>query len=307
VRFKEAMRQALYGDGGFFTAERPADHFRTSALASPLFAEALAVLTVRLDERLGGPDPFQLVDVGAGRGELLERLLGFLPGPLRRRTNPTAVEVVQHDRPGWRTDLPAGVTGLLLATEWLDNVPVDLVELDVTGRRRYLEHDLTPGDPVLPGADAAWLDAWWPLREAGQRAEVGLPRDRAWAAAVGAVERGLALTVDYGHLADRRPPLGTLTGFRAGREVDPVADGSCDLSVAVAFDAVRAAPRVPRNDLLRQREALARLGVSGVRPALAMASTDPAGYVEALARAGAAAELRDPQGLGGHWWLRQWV
>jgi SAM-dependent MidA family methyltransferase len=307
VRFGEAMRRALYGDGGFFTVERPADHFRTSALASPLFAEAIAALTVRLDEALGSPDPFHLVDVGAGRGELLTRVLAALPGGLRHRTDPTAVEVVEHDGGPWRTDIPGGITGLLLATEWLDNVPVDLVALDEAGRRRYLEHDLTLGDPVPPGADAAWLDAWWPLHEPGQRAEIGLPRDEAWAAAVGAVDRGLALSVDYGHLADRRPPLGTLTGFRAGREVEPVPDGSCDLTVGVAFDSARLAPRVPRNDLLTQREALRRLGISGGRPPLAQASTDPAGYLKALARAGEAAELTDLQGLGGHWWLRHWV
>jgi hypothetical protein len=36
---------------------------------------------------------------------------------------------------------------------------------------------------------------------------------------------------------------------------------------------------------------------------LELARTDPAGYLRALAAAGAAAELIDPAGLGGHWWL----
>ena len=44
------------------------------------------------------------------------------------------------------------------------------------------------------------------------------------------------------------------------------------------------------------------LPVSGVQP-LALASTDPAAYVRALAAAGAAAELTDPAGLGGHFWV----
>src|SRR5690606_41869145 len=53
------------------------------------------------------------------------------------------------------------------------------------------------GEPVA-GADAAWLARWWPLgTEAGLRAEIGLPRDRAWAAAAGTVARGLAVAVDY--------------------------------------------------------------------------------------------------------------
>lgn len=57
--------------------------------------------------------------------------------------------------------------------------------------------------------------------------------------------------------------------------------------------------------LVSQREALRALGADGGRPPLALASRDPAGYLRALAGASAAAELTDPAGLGGHWWLRQ--
>src|SRR5262249_62244441 len=73
------------------------------------------------------------------------------------------------------------------------------------------------------------------------RAEVGAPRDAAWADAVRAVTRGLALAVDYGHLANGRPAFGSLTGFRDGRQVPPVPDGSCDLTAHVAIDSVAAA------------------------------------------------------------------
>jgi hypothetical protein len=45
--------------------------------------------------------------------------------------------------------------------------------------------------------------------------------------------------------------------------------------------------------------------VDGTRPPLALASTDPAGYLRALAAASAAAELTDPAGLGAHHWLLQ--
>jgi SAM-dependent MidA family methyltransferase len=133
----------------------------------------------------------------------------------------------------------------------------------------------------------------------GQVAEIGLPRDLAWRAAVSTVDRGLAMCVDYGHLKDDRPPLGTLTGYRYGRQVPPVPTGDCDLTAHVAFDALA----TPRSTVLRQRDALRALGVSGARPPLALASTDPAGYLRALAAAGAAAELTDPAGLGAHFWL----
>ena len=297
------MDRALYGPAGFYVSgDRPAGHFRTSVHASPLFAGAVAELLRRVDRALGEPPALDVVDVGAGRGELLAALLCSVPDGVRDRLRPVAVEVSPRpaDLPAevaWRADLPGRVTGLLLATEWLDNVPLDLAALDGAGVARYLEVSGDLGDP-LSDVDARWLDRWWPLTP-GAVAEIGVPRDEAWRAAVSTVERGLALTVDYGHLRDGRPLTGTLTGFRAGRQVPPVPDGDCDLTAHVAFDALA----TPTSTLLAQREALRRLGVSGARPPLSLASTDPAAYVRALATAGAAAELTDPAGLGGHLWL----
>ena len=59
----------------------------------------------------------------------------------------------------------------------------------------------------------------------------------------------------------------------------------------------------PPDALMRpQREALHALGVTGARPPLALASTDPTAYVRALARASQAAELTAPGGLGAALW-----
>ncbi|MFG2037716.1 SAM-dependent methyltransferase [Dactylosporangium sp. NPDC048998] len=305
------MEAALYGPEGFFVRSRPADHFRTSAHASPLFAGAIATLLRRIDDALDNPARLDLVDVGAGRGELLTGVLAALPAEVRERVR--AVGVEKAPRPGelpstigWTSALPSGVAGLLVATEWLDNVPVDIVELDAHFRPRYVEISAdgteSLGDAPLRDADAAWLDRWWPLDNAppGARAEIGAPRDEAWAGATAAVEHGLALAVDYGHFAGARPLFGTLTGFRAGREVPPVPDGSCDLTVSVALDSLG-------SPTLLQRDALRLLGVDGARPPLSLASSDPAGYVRALSRSSAAAELTDPEGLGGHHWVMHWV
>jgi hypothetical protein len=110
------------------------------------------------------------------------------------------------------------------------------------------------------------------------------------------------VAVDYGHLRAERPAGGTLTGYREGRQVPPVPDGSCDVTAHVAVDSA-AAGTGSAYKILGQREALRALGVDGGRPSLALASTDPAAYLRALGSAGAAAELTDPTGLGGHWWL----
>lgn len=224
------MEQALYDpDRGFYRRpEGPAGHFRTSVHASPGFARAVARLLLEVDESLGRPEELALVDVGAGRGELLTGVLAELPDRVLARLRPYGVEIA--DRPAalpstvlWTDELPRGLTGLLFANEWLDNVPLDAGEVDEDGVLRYVEVDTATGRQRLGGpvsaADAAWAERWWPVAEPGEAVEFGGPRDAAWARAVAGLERGLAVAVDYGHTAGRRPPFGTYTGFRDGREV----------------------------------------------------------------------------------------
>ncbi|MFD0551282.1 SAM-dependent methyltransferase [Streptomyces rectiviolaceus] len=307
------MEAALYGPEGFYLRpEGPAGHFRTSVHASPLFAGAVARLLCRVDEALDHPDELAFVDLGAGRGELTAGVLAALPADVAARARACAVE--RAERPAgldprieWRDQPPAGVTGLLFANEWLDNIPLDVVEVDPEGlgRRVLVQDDGTEslGDTV-EGADASWLARWWPLApEPGLRAEIGRPRDEAWAAAVATLTRGLAVAVDYAHDRAGRPPFGTLTGFRAGRETAPVPDGTCDITAHVALDACA----LPGAALLAQRAALHALGVSGGRPPLSLASSDPVAYVHALTRAGEAAELTAEGGLGDFGWLTQRV
>ncbi|MFI8854725.1 SAM-dependent methyltransferase [Streptomyces sp. 891-h] len=316
--WRTATERALYGPSGFYTRHAPAAHFRTSVHASTLFAEAVARLLLRVDEALGHPDPLDLVDVGAGDGELLKGVLAALwereaaGAEVVARLRPVAVE--HRERPagldaaiGWRRELPAPgtLTGLLLANEWLDNVPVDVAENDAAGTARLVlvEPDGTEQlGPEVTGEDAAWLARWWPLEGEGARAEIGHPRDAAWARAAGALRRGVAVAVDYAHERADRPPFGTLTGFREGHECRPVPDGSCDLTAHVALDAVAAAAP-GATTRLTQRAALHALGVRGRRPALSLATGDPAAYVRELSAAGEAAELLDAGGLGGFGWL----
>ncbi|TYB35624.1 hypothetical protein FXF50_23015 [Micromonospora sp. AP08] len=336
------MATALYGPEGFFVSgPGPAAHFRTSVHASPVFASCLLRLLSSLDAALGHPARLDVVDVGAGRGELLRSLSVAVGAPLAGRVRLVAVEKAPRpdDLPPeieWVDEIPQGVTGLLVATEWLDNVPLDVAVHTPEGWRYLLVNPATgeesTGNPVTP-EDATWLNQWWPspapdaslikefASEMGPesdanllingvegRGEIGGSRDEAWADAVGHLDRGLALAVDYGHLREDRPLGGSFTGYRGGRQVSPVPDGSCDVTAHVAMDSVASAgERVARcaYTLVSQREGLRALGADGGRPPLSLASRDPAGYLRALAAASAVAELTDPAGLGGHWWLLQ--
>src|SRR4051794_38211450 len=266
--WKQAWDEALYGARGFFRRESPAAHFRTSVHASPLFAGALVRMT-----REAGLDT--LVDIGAGRGELLAAVHGLDPG-----LDLLGVEIAPRptDLPeavAWTTALPESVEGLVVANEWLDNIPCHVVEVDERGVPRGVHVDAATGreslgapvgDRSVPASLAQWLARWWPLEPVpGLRAEVGTTRDAAWADVVRRVHRGVAVAVDYGHVRTSRPPLGSLRSYLRGREVDVVPDGSRDVTAHVAVDAVAAAaeasgaPTVVR----RQREVLRELGVDG--------------------------------------------
>ncbi|MDN3353909.1 SAM-dependent methyltransferase [Actinomadura sp. DC4] len=311
------MERALYGPGGFYTrGERPAAHFRTSVHASQRFAQAMARLVAEVDETLGHPARFDLVDVGAGSGELLAEIAPA--AGLGGRLHPIAVEVAP--RPAgltpaieWRDALPDSITGLVIANEWLDNVPLDVVELTGSGPRLVVVDPSTGAE--LHGSapsreDTEWLERWWPLGELGDRAEIGRYRCAAWASVIERMRGGMALAIDYAHEREGRPVYGTLTGYRDGRCVSPIPDGSCDITAHVALDACAEAGVGAGADgtlLTTQRASLRALGLHGTRPPLELARTDARGYLQALRAAGEDAELIDREGLGGFGWLVQTV
>ncbi len=316
------MEHALYGPSGFYVrGAGPQAHFRTSVTSGPLFAAALQRLVSDVDDALARPAALRVVDVGAGDGSLLTAVLAGLDVDQRRRWQLTGVDL--RGRPaslppeiGWVREPPTGVDGVVVAHELLDNVPLDVVEQTEAGLRLVVVDELgqeSLGGP-LTNDDADWLRRWWPMEDAdvGDRAEVGHPRDAAWAALVTSLRRGTAVAVDYAHTRAQRAAgswaSGSLTAYRAGHQVAPVPDGSCDLTAHVALDACEdAGIRAGATDsvTLAQFLALPALGVSGRRPPLDLAHSDPVGYVAALSRASQAAELTQRGGLGDFTWLVQ--
>ena len=309
VRWEVAWREALYGDGGFYRrSEGPAGHFRTAShAAADVLADALYTLAQR-------HACTAVVELGAGRGELLTALaerVEPLSALVGRGLRLHGADVVPrpHALPagiGWSVGLDA-VPGaafeqaLVVAWELLDTVPCTVLERDDEDAVREVQTDPATGRERLGGtvdpADLRWCQDWWPVgEEPGSRVEVGRPRDDLWR---GIVRQALAggaraiLAVDYAHSRADRPGQGTLAGYRSGRLVPPVADGSCDVTAHVALDAVAAAGEragAVTVELTTQREALRELGIRGR---------------SRLGRGGREAELLDPDGLGGFGWLLQ--
>ena len=86
--FDAFVEVALYGDGGFFSsghgAGRAGADFVTSPEVGQLFGALVARYLDRVWDELGCPDPFVVVEAGAGRGALALAVLAAAPRPLVR-------------------------------------------------------------------------------------------------------------------------------------------------------------------------------------------------------------------------------
>src|SRR5688500_14099948 len=93
LTWRAAMQRALYGESGCYLRDRPSGHFRTSVSASAAFADAVLALLEEVDAGLGSPDRLDLVDIGAGEGTLVRRVLDAAGPSLRDRLRITAVDL----------------------------------------------------------------------------------------------------------------------------------------------------------------------------------------------------------------------
>jgi SAM-dependent MidA family methyltransferase len=302
----QAWDQALYGESGFYRQPAgPAGHFSTATQGVPKIGEQLAgaLLTLMDREGLG-----TFVDMGCGRGELLEHVHRLNPDVrcigvdiVARPPLPDGIAWLQSPGGQRLPDTLDALSGaLVFANEWLDVVPCPIV--DEHGELREVLVDVPTsqerlGDPVA-GARLQWCQSFWPTGQlqSGDRVEIGQSRDLAWDDLLSRVRSGLAVAVDYGHTTDTRPPQGTFTGFSQGRQVLPVPDGSCDLTAHVAMDSLT------HDEIIDQRAALRRLGLSGRIPPHDLAKSSPAAYLQGLSTASAASALMAEGGLGDFLW-----
>jgi SAM-dependent MidA family methyltransferase len=310
VPWAHAWREA---SRGFWAKANPSEHFRTSA--GPQVAHLVADIVKATDERLGHPEDFIVLDIGCADGELLELVRERSPG-LRGRARWVGVDIRPFDRRGVTcvmADCPTPIpgspfVGVVMAHEWLDEIPCDIVERDDHGVDRIVMVDRYGVESLGPalsddvgcagvGIDGVrvreWLSRWWPLRNPGDRAEVGMSRDQAWSWMGALLVRGTALVTDYGHDRDSRigaGPGGSLVGYRSGRLVRPVPDGSCGLTAHVALDSCAAT--LPGTSVSRQRDEIPQAELSEHPGTL-----DVQAYFDTL-------RLRDRSRLGGIRWLR---
>ena len=301
---------SAYGPEGFWPRHRPEEHFKTAAASTSLLAEMTAAVTDRT------PGLHVVIDLGAGSGQLMSALhelrpeLQLVAVDLRERPVELPAAVcwardlwdVRYNR--WTTGeaepwLTRTEPVMIICCEWLDDLPVVVVRRHADGWRETVISDNGEEQfgPRLHEDQLAWADRWWPI---GHRAEVGLTRDRAWAALAAVVARrgGCALMIDYGHRRNERPVDGSFAAYRDGRAVLPTPSGEVNLTAHVSVDAVRAA-----GEQAGLRTAFCCLQSEVVADLLAPTPhPDP---LADLARRSQQSALSSRYVWGSHWWLLQ--
>jgi SAM-dependent MidA family methyltransferase len=134
IPFNQFMQLALYGDAGFYTttgqAGRRGGDFITSPEVGSLFGTVIAGYLDDCWEKLGSPSRFDVVECGAGPGTLARSILAAKPQCMDVLRY-VAVEVsaaqraLHPDNIESRETMPEGpITGVILANELLDNLPL---------------------------------------------------------------------------------------------------------------------------------------------------------------------------------------
>lgn len=281
IPFERFMEIALYSpDGGFFTGEalrsQKAGDFLTSPEVSSLFGETLASFVRQERERVG--DPFRLVEVAGGSGSLLRSLLSVEP------VEAWAVEVSPPARHALESVVgqgravaslgvvPAPFSGVIIANELVDNLPMALAQKEAGGwRERWVgvhEGHLEFVDTEVRPEIEEWLSRFAGPVEEGGWVEAQLQATRWVEQALGLLERGSLVVIDYGDTAENLAPRrrdGTLRTYRAHHLGPHPLDepGATDITADVNFTALVEAARDAgaKTSLARQDDFLATHGL----------------------------------------------
>ena len=233
--FQWFMNAALYHpEFGYY--RRPRDpfgihgDFYTAEQLQPVFGTLMAEQIRRLRDRMGAPEDFTVVELGAGRGEMAAALGEF---------SYTPVDL------GGR--LPDRVRGVVFSNEFFDALPVHVGVMRGGGGR-----ELRVG---VDGDRFTWIEAGAAPEEVecyrkrylgslsdGQIFEASL-ESLAWLERIAAsLAEGFAVTIDYGYTTAELPrfPGGTLMSYRRHQALEDVLKdpGEQDITAHVCFSAL---------------------------------------------------------------------
>ena len=237
MTFARFMEMALYDPSfGYYMREGRRDEqigwdgdYYTSGDLHPTFGHMLARQLRQIDDLLGYPDPFSVVEMGPGKGLLARDILSACTessDSLAKRLSYVLVERSPAMKALQRSALDSwlkarhsiswvdathrletgSLAGVLLSNELVDAFPVHRVRID-QGELKEIYVDLQDGQfreqlqPLSTPDLALYFDRLDVTLSEGQTAEVNLEAV-AWIKELSRVLRqGLVITIDYGHTA----------------------------------------------------------------------------------------------------------
>ena len=239
IPFVRFMELALYHPQFGYYMRQPdgADHerigwsgdFYTSSDVYPILGRALAAQARQMDELVGCPTPFMIVEMGAGKGFLARDCLAAIHAEqddfasrvryvLIERSPAMQALQRQHlapwlHEPGlvtWIEGLdalaPQSVTGLFFSNELVDAFPVHRIHV-TAGQTEELCVDYRDGQfveclkPLSTTALAQYLQKLHTTWPEGYRTEVNLHAMDWMEQVAQRINRGFVVTIDYGHTA----------------------------------------------------------------------------------------------------------
>jgi len=236
MSFARFMEMALYHpELGYY--RRPRDpfgvkgDFYTAEQLQPVFGILVAERIRRLRSAMEDVEDFTVVELGAGRGEMVEALSEFRYVP---------VEIGSGE-------LPGGIRGVIFSNEFFDSLPVHVAvmrggaaqELRV-GFTRELFTWVEAGP--APDEVECYRKTYLSVLTEGHIFEAGL-KSLEWLDRIsGALDAGYVFSIDYGYAAPElaRFPAGTLMSYRRHQALEGVLGdpGEQDITAHVCFSAL---------------------------------------------------------------------
>ena len=243
IGFERFMEAALYHPKhGYYRSARDPfgfeGDFYTSSQMQPVFGRLLAPKIDAWRREMGSPADFTLVELGAGRGETIAEIKRCLPD----------LKAVAVDVDGG--EMPERLTGVVLANEFFDALPVSSIE---RGPQGLIEHRVgLDGEQFVWKPEAAsnprfdeYVEHYTPALPEGNRTEVNRRALDYLGYIAERLEAGYLLAIDYGYTADEiarggRFPQGSLMSYQRHRsDEDVLAEpGRRDITSHVNFSAL---------------------------------------------------------------------
>jgi SAM-dependent MidA family methyltransferase len=341
ITFAQYMALALYHQQyGYYMAKvsiGSQGDFFTAASLGPDFGQLLAVQLMQMWHNLGCPNPFYVVEMGAGNGELAQDILHYFQGADHQsflkalkyiiiERSPSLIKQQQERLKSWHefdltwknwSDLATeSIEGCFFSNELVDAFPVHLVQKEGQKLKEvYLgvqDHELTEiidhisTEKLTQYFERLGVDLSQQQYPEGYRTEVNL-QALDWLETVATkLKRGYVLTIDYGYNAEKyylpSRNQGTLQCYyQHRRHNNPYANlGYQDITAHVNFTALELYGELCNLHKIGFTQQGLFLMALGLGDRLNELSSGQFSISEIFKRRDALHQLIDPTGLGGY-------